>query len=195
MLPEVEGVDRERAQQAHRPEREPTRTAPELPGEGARRERAHDRAEHREQEHRAVAAQLEQRVCGVDHRKGRDVDPLPVDLERVEDRVDVALGIRRRGPVADLGQQGALVIHRVQRCELAAGVGPERSTRIVERERDRGVHGQQEQTRHERARQPTAHPGGSVGDVLGGVRESVVDGVGGASSAVPLTPRDGRGSA
>ena len=108
VLPEVEGVDRDRAQQAHDPERAPPGAAAEPPGERPGGERAEDRPEHRQQEHAAVAAELEQRVRGVDHRQRGDVDPLAVDLERVVDRVEVALRVGRRGPVPDLGHERAV---------------------------------------------------------------------------------------
>ena len=68
--------------------------------------------------------------------------------------MDVTLRIRGRGPVPDLGHQRAVAVHHVERGELAAGVGPERAARIVQREGARGVEREQHQAGDERSPQP-----------------------------------------
>jgi len=83
------------------------------------------------------------------------LDPLPVDLERVEDRVDVALRIRTLRPVPDLGDQGVVLLHHVQGGELPRTVSvPSVPRGVVERDREAGVDDQQ----HEAGAHGTADP-------------------------------------
>ena len=196
VLPEVEGVDRDRAQQPHDPERAPPGAAAEAAGQRPRGERAEDRPEHRQQEHGPVATQLEQRVRGVEHRQRGDVDPLAVDLERVEDRVEVTLRVGRRGPVPDLG-------HERHRC------GPSRGAwRACRRCRSRAFRADRSGRgctwRRSRAARGTATSGRcnqasrhakAARSIRGEDRTRPGWSTAVAATAVPVIRRDGRGSA
>src|SRR5581483_5531338 len=80
----------------------------------------------------------------IEHRDGGRVDPLVADPARVEETVQPTVGVPLRGPVVHVGVEAAVVLHRAQRRDLAAGVGDHRRPRVVE-ERQRDVHREEQE--------------------------------------------------
>ena len=103
VLPERHRVERDRGQQAHCPERGPSRRRAAAPGERACGQRAEHAAEHREHEQRAIAAQLVQRIRRVQHRQRGDLQPRAVDVGGEPQGVQLAGRVARGRPVADIG--------------------------------------------------------------------------------------------
>ena len=157
VLPEVEGVHDDGRRQADGPERDPSgpirgrRPA----GDRTRCERGTDPAQHREQQGHPVAAQRVQRTRRLQHREGRDLDPVAGHLAHVTDRVQVPGRVRSSRPVAEVRVVRARVVHHLERGDLRAGVGPEVAARVVGEGEGR-IDREEQGARHQR---PGQEPG------------------------------------